>query len=403
MCESTETFDTDDVMDRYENRWPTRTRHPRLPSAGQEETQWAATRSGSHAGISPARSATAHRLRWLTTALIAVLAFGGCSDDSPSQDAPSPATGDGGQVRRRRNHTCRSCRGAQQRSQRTGVTPRSRRHALVVNDRHRRCNAESRIQGGRGTSVISPEPASIPISFANGWCHRVHRRALPESFDVRLRGRTCGAYWPWAWASRAKQRWVTTPSRPSSWAGFLDRVARVYVMSSLATCEGVGASEPGVNRSGEVSSAVSSSTLWTRSVASSQSRVLRPALGAAESDGRARPGIVAHSSVWIRSDTSSQFPRLSGDDVVDVVVIGGGISGLMTAATGWSAYRCPRDARRGEGNYRSHDWQGDVAAWSDLQLAGRQARRGNSPEPRRGQSGRRGEGCRVGGDEERRL
>jgi hypothetical protein len=43
-------------------------------------------------------STTARRRRWRTTALTAVLLFGGCSDDSPSEDAPSPATGDGGQV-----------------------------------------------------------------------------------------------------------------------------------------------------------------------------------------------------------------------------------------------------------------------------------------------------------------
>ena len=41
--------------------------------------------------------------------------------------------------------------------------------------------------------------------------------------------------------------------------------------------------------------------------------------------------MVAHSSVWICSDTSSKFPRLSGDAAVDVVVIGAGISGLTTA------------------------------------------------------------------------
>jgi hypothetical protein len=43
-------------------------------------------------------SATARRLRWRTTALIAVLLFGACGDDSPDEDAPSPATDDGGPV-----------------------------------------------------------------------------------------------------------------------------------------------------------------------------------------------------------------------------------------------------------------------------------------------------------------
>jgi hypothetical protein len=41
-------------------------------------------------------SATARRLRWWTIALTAVLLIGACSDDTPSEDAPSPATGDGG-------------------------------------------------------------------------------------------------------------------------------------------------------------------------------------------------------------------------------------------------------------------------------------------------------------------
>jgi len=43
-------------------------------------------------------SATARRLRWGATALIAMLLFAGCSDDSPDEDAPSPATDDGGPV-----------------------------------------------------------------------------------------------------------------------------------------------------------------------------------------------------------------------------------------------------------------------------------------------------------------
>ena len=40
-------------------------------------------------------SATARRLRRRTTALIALLLFAGCSDDSTDEDPPSPATDNG--------------------------------------------------------------------------------------------------------------------------------------------------------------------------------------------------------------------------------------------------------------------------------------------------------------------